>query len=81
MLQVYLDSNTYSSVLYMYKGESFVSRLYENKVHCYIATRPEVEGFIEIRVLCYQGLEFRGFVKKALPSREEPDISLSIYSE
>jgi len=29
----------------LYVGRSFVSRLKENKVHCYFATRPEVEGF------------------------------------
>ena len=28
----------------LYIGEMFVSRLQENKVHCYIATRPEVES-------------------------------------
>ena len=37
-----------------------------NKVHCYLATRPEVES----RVLWLPN--------KALPSREEPVISLSI---
>ena len=26
--------------------KSFVRKLYENKVQCYLATRPEVEGFI-----------------------------------
>ena len=41
-----------------------------NKVHCYLATRPEVEKALEFRVLW--------FLKKALPSGEEPDISLSI---
>ena len=36
-----------SSVLYT--SNMFVSRLQEHKVHCYLATRPEVEGFIKIR--------------------------------
>ena len=44
-------------------------------------TRPE-EKALEMRVLCYELICFRvqfyGFLKKALPSREEPDISLSI---
>ena len=42
-----------------------------NKVHCYIATRPEVES-LEFRVLW--------FLKNVLPSRDEPDISLSIVN-
>ena len=42
VLQVYLHLNTLE---FRYVGKSFASRLYENKVHCYVATRPEVEGF------------------------------------
>ena len=48
----------------------------ENQCYLYIgeilAARPEVEGFRD------QG--FCGFLKKALTSREEPDISLSIVN-
>ena len=54
------------------------------KVNCYLATKPEVEGF---RDQCFvlpevESLRVRvcGFLKKALPSREEPDISLSIMN-
>ena len=42
MLQVYLGSNTLEfSAIHI--GEIFVSSL-GNKVHCYLATRPEVES-------------------------------------
>ena len=42
MLQVYLGSNIseFSDV-----GKSFVLVGFSHKVHCYLATRPEVEGF------------------------------------
>ena len=30
-----------------------VNKLYENKVHCYLATKPE-EKALEMRVLCYK---------------------------
>ena len=49
--------------------------------HCYLATRPEVgfrdQDFVLQIFLKWKALEFRvlWFLKKALPSREEPDIS------
>ena len=54
--------------------------------HCYIATRPEVgfrdQDFVLQIFLKWKALEFRvlWFLKKALPSREEPDISLSMMN-
>ena len=50
------------------------------KVNCYLATKPEVEGF---RDQCFvlpeviKSLRVKSLwlLKKALPSREEPDIS------
>ena len=53
--------------------------LRKDKVHCYLATRPEVEGFRDPEVESLR-VQFLGFLKKALPSREEPDISLSILN-
>ena len=54
------------------------------KVNCYLATKPEVEGF---RDQCFVlpeveslGVKSGWLLKKALPSREEPDISLSIMN-
>ena len=54
------------------------------KVNCYLATKPEVEGF---RDQCFvlpevESLRVKSLwlLKKALPSREEPDISLSIMN-
>ena len=41
-----------------------------NKFHCYLATRPEVES---LRVQIF-------VASKAVPSREEPDIILSIVN-
>ena len=57
------------------------------KVHCYLATKPEVEGFrdqgsvlpkVEIKTLEFKVFGFLNL--KALPSREESDISLSIVN-
>ena len=54
--------------------------------HCYLATRPEVgfrdQDFVLQIFLKWKALEFRvlWFLKKALPSREEPDISLSMVN-
>ena len=49
------------------------------KVNCYLATKPEVEGF---RDQCFvlpevESLRVKSLwlLNKALPSREEPDIS------
>ena len=57
---------------------------YVGKIHCYLATKPEVEGFRdqksvlpEVESLRVQSL---WLFKNALPSREEPDISLSILN-
>ena len=57
---------------------------YIGKIHCYLATKPEVEGFRdqksvlpEVESLRVQSL---WLFKNALPSREEPDISLSILN-
>ena len=58
--------------------------LYIGKIHCYLATKPELEGFRdqgfvlpEVESLGVQSLQL---LKKTLPSREEPDISLSIMN-
>ena len=52
------------------------SNTFRNQCYLYIgeilAARPEVEGLRDQR--------FCGFLKKALTSREEPDISLSIVN-
>ena len=54
--------------------------------HCYLATRPEVgfrdQDFVLQIFLKWKAFEFRvlWFLKKALPSREEPDISLSMVN-
>ena len=46
-----------------YVGESLVSRPQQNKVHCYLATRSEVQGFRD------QGLRLLKI------SRDKPDLS------
>ena len=54
-----------------------------NIVHCYLAIKPEVEGFRDQGfVLPELSLRVQSLwlLEKALPSREEPDISLSIVN-
>ena len=72
------------SVLYV--GKIFVSRLQENKVHCYLTTRPEVESFRDLGFVLQiymkqKALEFRflWLLKIILPSKE-PDISFSVMN-
>ena len=62
----------------LYVGKIFVSRLWENKVQCYLATRPEVEEYRASNLPEVKSLRVQSFVACALPSREEPDISLSM---
>ena len=49
----------------LYVGRSFVSRLYENKVHGYLATRPEAEGFRD------QGFVLQIYLKYRKPLTSE----------
>ena len=72
VLQVYFGSNTleFSAIC--------------TQVYCYLANTGKPEGFRGQGFVLpeIESLEIRvcGFLKKALPSREEPDISLSIVN-
>ena len=56
------------------------------RIHCHFATRPEVQGFRDqvfvVQIYLKQSLRVQSFVasKKALPTREEPDINSSIIN-
>ena len=55
------------------------SLLYVGKVHCYLATKPEMENFRDQGFVLseVEGLRVQSLwlLKKALTSREESDIS------
>ena len=72
MLQVFLGSNTLENQCYIYIGEIFAS----------IKFRKTKFTIIKLLDLKYKSLEIRvlWFLKKALTSREEPVVSLSIVS-
>ena len=56
----------------------------KNSLLDYLATNPEIEGFRDQGVVLPEVESLRvqslWLLKKALPSREEPDISLSIVN-
>ena len=70
----------------LYIGKMFVDRLQVNKVHCYLAIRPKVQGFRDqdfvLQIFLKQkALDFRAsWLKKAL-SQGRSQTSVYQYSE